>query len=59
MDGSPDYQSGFNLVLCYFALGDREKMKRAFSRLLVIKKYEVDSDEEPDAAADAALPVRG
>ncbi|GAQ81294.1 hypothetical protein KFL_000760230 [Klebsormidium nitens] len=59
MDGSPDYQSGFNLVLCYFALGDREKMKRAFSRLLAIKKYEVDSDEELDAAAEAALPSDG
>lgn len=59
MDGSPDHQSGFNLVVCYFALGDREKMKRAFSRLLAIKKYEVDADEDLDAAAEAALPVSG
>jgi hypothetical protein len=59
MDGSPEHQSGFNLVVCYFALGDREKMKRAFSRLLAIKKYEVDADEDLDAAAEAALPVSG
>jgi intraflagellar transport protein 88 len=36
MGGSPDFQTGFNLILCYFALGDADKMKRGFSKLLSI-----------------------
>ncbi|XP_078699282.1 intraflagellar transport protein 88 homolog isoform X2 [Branchiostoma floridae x Branchiostoma belcheri] len=34
MNEKPDFKSGFNLILCYFALGDREKMKKTFQRLL-------------------------
>ena len=37
MDGSPDLQTGFNLVLCYYAAGERERMKKAFSRLLSVR----------------------
>ena len=36
MQGSPDLQTGFNLILCYYAIGDSEKMKRGFSKLLSI-----------------------
>jgi intraflagellar transport protein 88 len=36
MQGSPDFQTGFNLILCYLAIGDSEKMKRGFSKLLSI-----------------------
>jgi hypothetical protein len=28
MTGQPEFQTGFNLIICYFALGDTEKMKR-------------------------------
>ncbi|XP_013385188.1 intraflagellar transport protein 88 homolog isoform X2 [Lingula anatina] len=34
MGEQPDVKTGFNLVLCYFALGDREKMKKAFQKML-------------------------
>src|SRR5687767_14349465 len=27
-DQSPDAQSAFNLLVCYYALGDREKMRK-------------------------------
>lgn len=33
MEGLPDYRTGFNLVVCYFALGDSEKMKKGFMRV--------------------------
>ncbi len=39
MEGRPDLQSGFNLVVCYFALGDKEKMKKGFAKLLSIKSH--------------------
>lgn len=34
MDIQPDYVSGFNAILCYFALGDRERMCKGFKDLL-------------------------
>eukprot|EP00899_Mesostigma_viride_P015499 jgi/Mesvir1/23950/Mv10720-RA.2 len=45
MEGSPDFQSGFNLVVCYVALGDKEKVKRSFMRLLTIEDKENADDE--------------
>lgn len=36
MQGSPDHQTGFNLVLCHFALEDGPAMKKAFQRLAAI-----------------------
>lgn len=34
MEGNGDVNAGFNLILCYYALGETEKMKRTFSKLL-------------------------
>uniref|UniRef100_A0A0G4I5A1 Uncharacterized protein n=2 Tax=Chromera velia TaxID=505693 RepID=A0A0G4I5A1_9ALVE len=34
MSNYPDVKTGFNLLLCYFALGDREKMKHGFMKML-------------------------
>jgi intraflagellar transport protein 88 len=45
MESEPDFQTGFNLVLCYYAIGDYERMKRWFSKLLTI---EVPGTEEMD-----------
>lgn len=41
LDAEPDPQAAFNLVLCTFALGDKEMMKQAFSKLVevVYKSY--------------------
>lgn len=36
VDTQPDAQAAFNLVLCTFALGDKETMKQAFSRLVEV-----------------------
>lgn len=36
MQEDADFKTGFNLILCYYALGDREKMKRAFQKLLTV-----------------------
>jgi intraflagellar transport protein 88 len=30
----PDFKTAFNLILCYFALGERDKMKQTFQRML-------------------------
>lgn len=36
MQGNPDHQTGFNLVLCYYALEDGPSMKKAFQRLAAV-----------------------
>mgnify|MGYP003385349127 FL=1 len=36
MAGSPDIQTAFNLMLCHYARGDKEKMKRHFVKMLSI-----------------------
>lgn len=58
MGGNPDFQTGFNLILCYLALGDSEKMKRGFAKLLTIPiegmgEEEEEEVEESKAADDA------
>ncbi|CAF0743268.1 unnamed protein product [Didymodactylos carnosus] len=40
----PNYRSGFNLLLCYHTLGQREKTKRAFTDLLKIPFLSSDDD---------------
>jgi len=37
MEGCPDFQTGFNLIICYYAMGETEKMKKAFGQLLACK----------------------
>lgn len=42
-----DFMTGFNLILCYYALGDRDKMKSGFTKLLNIEQVGLeDIDEE-------------
>ena len=45
MGEEPDFQTGFNLILCYYALADREKMKRTFIKLLSIDLKVDDEDK--------------
>ncbi|CAM9116263.1 unnamed protein product [Hapterophycus canaliculatus] len=57
MQGNPDHQTGFNLVLCYYALEDGLSMKKAFQRLAAIPVQglaEGNDDEEDFKAADEA-----
>ena len=37
--------SGFNLLLCYYALGDKEKMKKTFQKLLTVSLGFDDEDK--------------
>lgn len=37
VDAQLDAQAAFNLVLCTFALGDKEMMKQAFTRLIEVQ----------------------
>ena len=46
MGGDPDFHTGFNLILCYYALGDAEKMRRGFQKLISIPLASVDEDED-------------
>ena len=41
----PNFVTGFNLILCYFALGDRDKMKRTFEKLLTVDLKMDDEDK--------------
>ena len=38
LDAEPDPQAAFNLVLCTYALGDKEMMKQAFAKLVEVSK---------------------
>jgi len=49
MEGYPDVQTGFNLFLCYYALGEAEKMRKVFARLLSVRlpgMGDVEDEEE-------------
>jgi intraflagellar transport protein 88 len=41
----PDFKTGFNLLLCYYALGDRPRMKMCFMELLKIPVKLPDDDD--------------
>ncbi|XP_048388465.1 intraflagellar transport protein 88 homolog isoform X1 [Stegostoma tigrinum] len=45
MSESPNLKTSFNLILCYFAIGDREKMKKAFQKLIVVP-LGIDEDDK-------------
>lgn len=45
MKTKPDFKTAFNLILCYFAIGDQEKMKKAFHRLLSVPIEGVEDDD--------------
>ena len=45
MTEEPNFRTGFNLILCYFALGDRDKMRRTFERLLTVDLKIEDEDK--------------
>ncbi|XP_068276175.1 intraflagellar transport protein 88 homolog isoform X2 [Nyctibius grandis] len=45
MSMSPNLKAGFNLIVCYFAIGNREQMKKAFQKLIAVP-LEVDYDDK-------------
>lgn len=46
VEGNADVTSTFNLILCYYALGETEKMKRTFTRLLNCPLAGLDGEED-------------
>ncbi|CAN9497498.1 unnamed protein product [Ophioblennius macclurei] len=53
MSESPNVRTGFNLILCYYALGDRERMKKAFQKLIAVPLGVDDEDKYIPANDDA------
>jgi intraflagellar transport protein 88 len=49
MDQAPDGQTGFNLIVCYYAVGDRDKMKKGFMQLLGVQDQLADDEEDEDS----------
>ena len=56
MGEHPDFKPGFNLIMCYYAMKDAEKMRRSFIRLLNVtsgvdeEKYQIATDDKNEAA---------
>ena len=48
MNDNPEFDVGFNLIVCLYALGDKEKMRTWFERLLLIDIPGVDEEEQEE-----------
>ncbi|RLN65394.1 hypothetical protein BBJ29_008166 [Phytophthora kernoviae] len=49
MEGNADFQSGFNLIICYYAIGEHEKMRRGFTNLITIPMEGMSEEEEEES----------
>uniref|UniRef100_A0AAV2JVU1 Intraflagellar transport 88 homolog n=1 Tax=Knipowitschia caucasica TaxID=637954 RepID=A0AAV2JVU1_KNICA len=45
MSECPNVKAGYNLLLCYFAIGDRDRMKSAFQKLIAVPLNVDDEDK--------------
>lgn len=48
MEAHGDPQTGFNLIVCYYAIGDKDKMKKGFMQLLSVQEFLDDEEEEEE-----------
>lgn len=48
MNDVPDFDVGFNLIVCLYALGEKEKMRTMFERLLMIPIPGMDEEEQEE-----------
>ena len=48
MSDTPDFELGFNLIVCLYALGEKEKMCTMFERLLMIPIPGMDEEEQEE-----------
>ncbi|KAL6100387.1 ift88 [Pungitius sinensis] len=53
MSESPNVKTGFNLILCYYAIGDRERMKKAFQKLISVPLGVDDEDKYIPSSDDS------
>lgn len=59
MSMAPNLKAGFNLILSCFAIGDREKMKKAFQKLIAVP-LEIDEDDKYiSPSVSTRMPVPG
>merc|ERR1719207_326652 len=49
-----DFMTGFNLILGYYALGDKDKMKSGFVKLLNIEQVGLEDFDDPNGADGGA-----
>eukprot|EP00929_Paragymnodinium_shiwhaense_P016836 TRINITY_DN12548_c0_g1_i1.p1 TRINITY_DN12548_c0_g1~~TRINITY_DN12548_c0_g1_i1.p1 ORF type:complete len:618 (+),score=194.81 TRINITY_DN12548_c0_g1_i1:188-1855(+) len=50
-----DFKTGFNLILCYYALGDKDKMKTGFLKLLNIEQVGLEDVDEEELDLDGDM----
>lgn len=55
MNTSPEIQSAFNLLLCLYARGDKEKLRKHFLKMLSIEISGMTEDDEEKATGNANL----
>lgn len=48
MENKVDHQTTYNLIVCYYVLENTEQMKNCFTKMLLVKYYDSDSDDEND-----------
>jgi intraflagellar transport protein 88 len=48
MNETPDFDVGFNLIVCLFALSEKDKMRTWFERLLMIDIPGIDEEEQEE-----------
>ncbi|KAH7352170.1 hypothetical protein KP509_19G033100 [Ceratopteris richardii] len=41
-----DHQAGYNLIVCYYIVGNTEKMKSCFTKMLLVRHYDPDIDDD-------------
>ena len=56
MGEEPNFRTGFNLILCHYAMGDREKMKHTFQKLLTVD-LKIDDEDKYMASSVRQSPV--
>mmetsp|Transcript_22507 Transcript_22507/g.49711 ORF Transcript_22507/g.49711 Transcript_22507/m.49711 type:complete len:830 (-) Transcript_22507:36-2525(-) len=54
-----DFMTGFNLILCYYALGDKEKMKSGFLKLLSIEQVGLEDFDEEELELEQSTTGKG
>lgn len=52
MAEKPDFRSALHLILCHYSLGDKEKMKRNFAKLLDITLDHVEDEDKYSATSE-------
>ena len=55
MEGEPDFQTAFNVIVCYYALGNTNAMRESFTKLLKIPIESSVNDDILDEFEEAKL----